>query len=127
MEAQPKYKEYYFDDFECSIVCESMAQYYFSKDNDLEQDKQKKQLSVFQSLEKNLTFGSAPFFENQVHFQQAHLALIQRWFPYREGHSTRLVIAFLNELNITGNVFDPFSGSGTTLLAPDKRTCSRLE
>ena len=42
---------------------------------------------------------------------------VQRWFPYREGYSVRLVNAFINELNITGNTFDPFAGSGTTLLA----------
>ncbi len=118
MEIQHKYKEYHFDDFEYSVVCEPIAQYSLFRDSDvLEQDKQKKQLSVFQSLEKNLTFSSARSFENQVHFQQAHLTPIQRWFPYREGYSIKLVTAFLNELNIKGNVFDPFSGSGTTLLA----------
>jgi len=118
MEIQNKYKEYHFDDFECSIVCEPIAQYSLFRENDVaEQDKQKKQLSVFQVLEKNLTFSSARSFENQVHFQQAHLTPIQRWFPYREGYSIKLVTAFLNELNIKGSVFDPFSGSGTTLLA----------
>jgi DNA modification methylase len=89
----------------------------FERNNILEQDKQKKQLSIFKLLESNLIFSSARSFENQVHFQQAHLTPVQRWFPYREGYSMRLVTAFLNELNITGNVFDPFSGSGTTLLA----------
>ena len=118
MEAALKYYDYYFDDFECSVVCEpSIAYSLFEYPNVFERDKQKQQLSVFQLLEKNLSFSSARSFENQVHFQQAHLTPIQRWFPYREGYSTRLVTAFLNELKITGNVFDPFSGSGTTLLS----------
>ena len=56
-------------------------------------------------------------FGSQVHFQNAYQTPVQRWFPYREGYSTKLVNAFIKELKITGNVFDPFSGSGTTLLA----------
>ena len=56
-------------------------------------------------------------FGNQVHFQFAYQTPVQRWFPYREGYSIKLVNAFINELNIKGNIFDPFSGSGTTLLA----------
>ena len=118
MEAGQKFYDYYFDGFECSTVCEpSIAYSLFEENNVFECEKQKRQLSVFKSLEKNLSFTSARSFENQVHFQQAHLTPIQRWFPYREGYSTRLVTAFLNELKITGNVFDPFSGSGTTLLS----------
>ena len=118
MEAALNYNNYFFDDFECSVVAEPFVAYsLFEEDIVFERDRQKRQLSVFQSLEKNLPFSSARSFENQVHFQQAHLTPIQRWFPYREGYSTRLVTAFLNELRITGNVFDPFSGSGTTLLS----------
>jgi len=118
MEAALKYYNYSFDDFECSVVSEPFVAYsLFEESVVCERDKQKRQLSAFQLLEKNLSFSSARSFENQVHFQQAHLTPIQRWFPYREGYSTRLVTAFLNELRITGNVFDPFSGSGTTLLS----------
>ena len=118
MEAALKSHNYYFDDFECFIVSDSLIECsLFEKNIISERNKQKRQLSIFQSLGKNLSFSSARSFENQVHFQQAHLTPIQRWFPYREGYSIRLVTAFLNELKITGNVFDPFSGSGTTLLS----------
>ena len=117
MEAALKYYDYYFDDFECSVVCEPSIAYSLFEDNNAFESNLQKQLSVLQLLEKNLSFSSARSFENQVHFQQAHLTPIQRWFPYREGYSIRLVTAFLNELKITGNVFDPFSGSGTTLLS----------
>ena len=34
-----------------------------------------------------------------------------------EGYSIKLVNSFIKELKISGNVFDPFSGSGTTLLS----------
>ena len=118
MKTALKYSNYFFDEFECSVVCEPTISYsLFEENNTSEYDNQKRQLSVFKLLEKNLSFSLAHSFENQVHFQQAHLTPIQRWFPYREGYSTRLVTAFLNELKITGNVFDPFSGSGTTLLS----------
>lgn len=75
------------------------------------------QIKIFSSLENKLPLFNAESFGNQVHFQNAHKIPIQRWFPYREGYSTKLVNSFLNELKITGNVFDPFCGSGTTLLS----------
>jgi len=75
------------------------------------------QIKIFSALEKGLPIFNAESFGNQVHFQNAHKTPIQRWFPYREGYSTKLVNSFLNELKITGNVFDPFCGSGTTLLS----------
>jgi hypothetical protein len=111
-------QKHYDDNFECSVACDSSVASSLSEENNVfERDKQKRQFSVFQLLEKPLSFSLARSFENQVHFQQAHLTPIQRWFPYREGYSTRLVTAFLNELKISGNIFDPFSGSGTTLLS----------
>jgi DNA modification methylase len=78
---------------------------------------QTEQLKIFYQLEQGVSMCSAPSLGNQVHFQNAYQTPIQRWFPYREGYSTRLVNAFLKELHIHGDVFDPFSGSGTTLLA----------
>lgn len=80
-------------------------------------DSKAEQLNIFKKLESNLLIQNASSFGSQVHFQNAYKTPVQRWFPYREGYSTRLVNAFLKELQITGNVFDPFSGSGTTLLA----------
>ncbi len=113
-----KNQNYSFDGFECSVLSEPLGAYSLAEDNPvLELSKQKQQKAVFKLLEKNLLFTSAPSFANQVHFGQAHLTPIQRWFPYREGYSTRLVKAFLKELNITRNVFDPFLGSGTTLFS----------
>lgn len=78
---------------------------------------QKEQFNIFRKLENRFPIFNASSFGNQVHFQNASRTPIQRWFPYREGYSAQLVNTFLKELNIDGNVFDPFSGSGTTLLA----------
>ena len=68
-------------------------------------------------LENGLAFFDGSAFGGQAHFQFASQTPIQRWYPYREGYSIRLVNAFIKELNITANTFDPFAGSGTTLLA----------
>ena len=58
-----------------------------------------------------------PSYERLVHFQDAYKTPVQRWYPYREGYSTELVASFISKLNIKGHILDPFSGSGTTLLA----------
>lgn len=115
MEPTTTYTENYFNDFELSIVGEptgtlSLFENFFS-------DIQTEQLEIFKSLERNAQLINASSFSNQVHFQNAYQTPVQRWFPYREGYSTRLVNAFIKELKITENIFDPFSGSGTTLLA----------
>lgn len=106
----------YFDEFEVeSLVSEPTINYGLFETEI--KDTQAEQLKVFSELETGLPMFSGTSFGNQVHFQNAYQTPVQRWFPYREGYSTRLVNAFIKELKITGNVFDPFSGSGTTLLA----------
>ena len=68
-------------------------------------------------MESTLPTRLAPSYEHLVHFQEAYKTPVQRWYPYREGYSTDLVTSFIKNLNIKGAVLDPFSGSGTTLLA----------
>jgi hypothetical protein len=80
-------------------------------------DRNARQLEVFQDLEKHLPFFEARTFRDHVHFQYTSRFPVQRWYPYREGYSAKLVDSFLKELDITGNTFDPFVGTGTTLLA----------
>lgn len=106
----------YFDEFEVEqIASEPTVNYGLFQE--AIKDTQAEQLKVFNELEICLPMFNGTSFGNQVHFQNAYQTPVQRWFPYREGYSTRLVNAFIEELKITGNVFDPFSGSGTTLLA----------
>lgn len=115
MEQSESYGKKYFNEFELSVVSEPIGIIpLFEKSIS---SVQIEQLAVFKSLEINAPIINADSFSSQVHFQNAYQTPVQRWFPYREGYSTRLVNAFLKELKITGNVFDPFSGSGTTLLA----------
>jgi hypothetical protein len=104
-----------FDGFYIQNISEPSSQYNLFE-IDLKES-QSVQLKIFSELEKGLPFSSGKAFSSQVHFQNSYQIPVQRWYPYREGYSVRLVKAFLNEFNISGNVFDPFLGSGTTLLA----------
>ena len=106
----------YFDEFEVKlIIAEPSLQYslfeYAPKGSHAEQ------IKIFKKLENGVSLFEGNSFSNQVHFQYAHQIPVQRWFPYREGYSIKLVNAFIAELKITGNIFDPFAGSGTTLLS----------
>lgn len=85
--------------------------------NETIEEKQNDQSRIFRKIESGLPMFDGSSFSDQVHFQSAYKTPVQRWFPYREGYSSRLVDAFINELKITGVVFDPFSGSGTTLMS----------
>lgn len=106
----------FFDEFEVNgLVAESVLDYGLLGSETKEV--QAKQLEIFEKLETELPMFNGSSFGNQVNFQKAYQTPVQRWFPYREGYSTLLVNAFIRELKITGNVFDPFCGSGTTLLA----------
>lgn len=108
----------YFYDFEISNIEEPYAYTLpLFKTSTTTSSVQQEQLKTFKTLEKNAPFVNAASFKNQVHFQNAYQTPVQRWFPYREGYSTRLVDTFIKELKVTGNIFDPFSGSGTTLIA----------
>ena len=106
----------YFGDFEIeNIISEPTVNYGLFQEEI--KDSQAEQFRIFNELEIGLPMFNGSSFGSQVHFQNAYQTPVQRWFPYREGYSTKLVNAFIKELKITGNVFDPFSGSGTTLLA----------
>jgi DNA modification methylase len=52
-------------------------------------------------------------------FYDSKNAPISRWYPYLEGYSNAFVHSYIDELSdvSSGIVFDPFCGSGTTVLA----------
>lgn len=105
-----------FDEFEVVSIVAEPALNCSLFEVELE-DSQTKQIKIFNKLEQFLPFYNGESFRNQVHFQFVYQTPVQRWFPYREGYSIKLVNAFIKELKIKGYIFDPFSGSGTTLLA----------
>jgi hypothetical protein len=109
-------KKMNFDGLEIGSVVGEPSRQYRLFEIDLK-DTQARQLKIFMELENGLTFLDGHTFGSQVHFQFASQTPVQRWYPYREGYSIGLVSAFIKELNITSNTFDPFAGSGTTLLA----------
>lgn len=113
--AELTYKTF-FDEFEVTSIVAAPPVNYTLFDTELK-DTQAEQIKVFYKLKSSLPFFNGEAFRNQVHFQFAYQTPVQRWFPYREGYSIKLVNAFIKELKIKGNTFDPFSGSGTTLLA----------
>jgi len=97
------------------IVAEPLGQYTLFE-SELA-DMHANQAKLLCELERRFALLDGRSFGDQVHFQNAPQTPVQRWYPYREGYSVKLVQAFLHELNITSNTFDPFAGSGTTLLA----------
>lgn len=56
-----------------------------------------------------------------VSFQDSKKLPVSRWFKYKEGYSSQLVEYCLTQTGVTqGSVFDPFTGSGTTLFTANK-------
>lgn len=79
-------------------------------------------LAHYSSLEKNLNIKSVQnnvTYFSPVNFTESMSTARHRWFPYKEGFSPSFVKNFLTDYcdNLTGTVFDPFSGVGTTALA----------
>ena len=109
-------KKTHFDGFEVENIVSEPSDQYRLFETELK-DTHVRQLKIFMELESGLALVDGSSFGDQVHFQYASKTPVQRWYPYREGYSIRLVNAFLKELNVTTNTFDPFAGSGTTLLA----------
>lgn len=106
----------YFDEFEVTSIVSDHGIQYSLFETEIK-DNHARQLKIFNELEYGLPMFDGQSFGNHVHFQNAYKTPVQRWFPYREGYSIKLVNSFIKELKINGNVFDPFCGSGTTLLA----------
>ena len=75
----------------------------------------------YRELERNIDvteISSKITYDSPVNFNESMSVPRHRWFPYKEGFSPSFVKAYLSEFNSDneGNVFDPFSGVGTTAL-----------
>lgn len=76
-------------------------------------------LSRYNFLDKTFNLNINEKYEYLVNFSQTKESPIHRWYYFVEGYSPLLVKAVFNHLGIQKKnclVFDPFSGSGTTLL-----------
>ena len=65
-----------------------------------------------------------------VTFQNSKKTPFQRWYPFTEGYSPDFVTTLLDKYcSSAKNVFDPFSGTGTTFFAADAKqlTCYYAE
>ena len=73
----------------------------------------------YQNFDKSFNTHKDESYEYLVNFSNVASKPIHRWFYYQEGYSPELVTKILEHLGVTNTtkfVFDPFAGSGTTLL-----------
>lgn len=76
-------------------------------------------LSIYKSFDKAYNIHTDNSYEYLVNFSQTKDLPLHRWFYFVEGYSPKLVTNIFEYLGVTNGksvVFDPFSGSGTTLL-----------
>jgi DNA modification methylase len=76
-------------------------------------------LQAYLELDKKFNTRWDSSYEYLVNFSQTEDKPIHRWFYYQEGYSPELVTRILDTLNLLEKklfLFDPFAGSGTTLL-----------
>ncbi|MDB6242122.1 DNA methyltransferase [Lactobacillus amylovorus] len=69
------------------------------------------------NMERQFSVKKDDKYGKLVHFQNNRFTPYQRWFQYREGYSYKLVDKFIKKFNPNSLIFDPFVGSGSTLLA----------
>jgi len=81
------------------------------------QEQKYKYIDFLEDLSKDYNIKEKEFFQNLVHFQSGDNLPFQRWYPYREGYSYKLVDYFIKKYNVSGPILDPFVGSGSSLLA----------
>jgi hypothetical protein len=89
----------------------------------------RKNSQLLTTLDAQLPISQLNGFSDLVNYAPKADEPIHRWFPYREGYSTKLVDAFVSKMSRDETILDPFCGCGTTLLAGQKLgfPCSGLE
>ena len=73
----------------------------------------------YQSLDKHFNTYKDESYKHLVNFSNVANKQIHRWFYYQEGYSPELVTKLFEHLGVADTIkfiFDPFAGSGTTLL-----------
>ncbi|MDY0385690.1 MAG: DNA methyltransferase [Methanolobus sp.] len=83
-------------------------------------DVKTKLITEYQKLDEDFNTHTDSSYQYLVNFSQTKNEPISRWFYYVEGYSPELVKKILDHIDKNDNncvVFDPFAGSGTTLLS----------
>jgi len=77
-----------------------------------------KQLSLFSDLELPATQAEVNSLANRGTFKDSRTAPIHSWFKYPAGYSNRFVAEVMHRYEIRPGhwMYDPFSGTGTTLI-----------
>ncbi len=83
---------------------------------------------VYADLVKGITIVEDSSYKNLVNFNENKQLPKHNWFYIKEGYSKALVNKFVDKYHLkNGNlVFDPFCGSGTTLLASKERNIESI-
>jgi hypothetical protein len=84
------------------------------------EDEKESFYSAYKDLDKQFNTHRDSSYQHLVHFSRGMSEPIHRWFYYQEGYYPQLVLNIFGHLNIQSRetlVLDPFTGSGTTLLA----------
>jgi DNA modification methylase len=73
----------------------------------------------YKKLDKEFNTRYDLSYQYLVNFSKTKSLPIHRWFYYQEGYSPELIKKVLKYLNLNGSthLFDPFAGSGTSLVA----------
>lgn len=89
----------------------------------------KRNAVLLSSLDSRLPVRRLDGFSDLVNYAPMADEPVHRWFPYREGYSTRLVDALVGKMRRDKKILDPFCGCGTTLIAGQRLgfSCYGLE
>lgn len=108
----------YFIEDELSEVSEQLALFYPSLTAKQEY-KTNFFYNEYKKLDKEFNTRYDLSYQYLVNFSKTKNLPVHRWFYYQEGYSPELIKKVLKYLNLNGNthLFDPFAGSGTSLVA----------
>ncbi|MFA4851841.1 MAG: DNA methyltransferase [Bacteroidales bacterium] len=108
----------YFIEEELTEVKEQLVLFYpnLKPNQDLKKDFF---YNEYKKLDKQFNTRYDLTYQYLVNFSKTKNLPIHRWFYYQEGYSPLLIKKVLNDLNLNGSthLFDPFAGSGTSLVA----------
>lgn len=99
-----------------------------AKLDDYKDMKKNEFLSLYKSFDKVFHTRLDSSYADLVHFTRRMNLPIHQWFYYQEGYSPFLVKKMIDYLSVKPGsfIFDPFAGSGTTLLVAKENKCASL-